>query len=425
MAEYFSLPHLGAGTVEVEGLSSYLTRMAQAHGCSEWQLASHLRAWWERTHSQGSADRFPSIAHSTCRTPLCGMGSDVEKLVVALRHATGVTTLRSGTMMPIAPALSPTSIGVLRTSRAWCPACYTEDSKSNQPLYDRLLWALLPVTRCRAHRIELTDRCPACTSPQLARAGSRLDVCNVCGAGLLAASPQFSSAKRPAFGEDLIYELIEACACDPTVTINRQSMRLFFKRHRRELPAGDPLLAIPSLTSGTSRPSLASILRMATAFNVSLLDFQSSEPPETTRELYGPASPPLPRTFRPRHSREVRDRVEAALSRALKGPKVLVSFRLFCAQQGVSTGYVLHQLPCQARAYIARRKDWATASGRSKLHAAQTVAGSGLVEDYQQGRIKQLKDLIREVASAAGVSIVTARKAVKLCMAAEGFEGSD
>ncbi|WP_306987454.1 hypothetical protein [Stenotrophomonas sp. SORGH_AS_0282] len=117
--------------------------------------------------------------------------------------------------------------------------------------------------------------------------------------------------------------------------------------------------------------------------------------------------------------------MEAALSRALKGPKVLVSFRLFCAQQGVSTGYVLHQLPCQSRAYIARRKDWATASGRSKLHAAQMVAGSGLVEDYQQGRIKQLKDLIREVASAAGVSIVTARKAVKLCMAAEGFEGSD
>jgi len=45
MADYFSLAHLGTGTAEVEGLNSYTTRLAQAHGCSEWQLTKHIRVW--------------------------------------------------------------------------------------------------------------------------------------------------------------------------------------------------------------------------------------------------------------------------------------------------------------------------------------------------------------------------------------------
>jgi len=416
MADYFSLAHLGTGTAEVEGLNSYTTRLSQAHGCSEWQLTKHIRAWWERKHSRDSTDQFPTIASAIYEVPLCGMGSDVAKFVAALEDATGVRTLRSATILPLAAALSPTSIGTLRSSRAWCPACFGADVEAGLPLYGRLLWAVSSVTRCRLHRVQLVDRCPKCSAPQLARSGSRLDYCNVCCTTLLVPPRHFTHAARPAFGEDLIYELIEACARDPTISLNRRTMQLFFRRHRRELPAGDPLLSVPSLTSDTSRPSLGTALRMAKAFGVSLLDFQSTTVPETTGELYGAASTPLPKVYRPRHTKEVRDRVEAALCHALREKDALVSFRLFCAQQGVSTGYVLHQLPSQSNAYIARRKEGVTASARVKLLAAQRVAYAGLVEDYQQGRIRQLKDLIRAVASASGVSIVTARKAVSLCI---------
>ncbi len=425
MADYFSLPHLGAGTSEVEGLSSYLTRMAQAHGCSEGQLATHLRAWWDGTQSQGPSDRFPRIAGTIRTVPLCGMGSDVEKLVVALGRATGVATLRSATMMPLAAALASTSIGTLRNCRAWCPTCYEEDILAGRLLYDRLLWAVAPISRCRVHKVELLDHCPSCTFPQCSRSGSRLDSCNVCGASLLLAANRLLPAARPTFGEDLIYELIGACARDPGISINRHSMRMFFKRHRRELPAGDPLLTTPSLTSESMRPSLGTVLRMVTAFGVSLLDFQSPEPPETTCSLYAPASPLLPKRARRRHSQTVRERVSSAIEGVLGKPESLCPFRLFCAKLGVSTGYVRYQFPSLTRIYIARRKEWVSGFGQSKLLAAKNAASSGLIEDYEHGRIKQLKGLIREVASVAGVSIVTARRAVKLCMMAADHEGSD
>lgn len=415
MAVYFALPHLGAGTSEVEGLSSYFKRLAHAHGCSEWQLATHLRAWLDGTHSLSRSDRFPKIAGTIQRVPLCGMGADVEKLVVALERATAVTTLRSATMMPLARALSTTCLGTLRNCRAWCPICYEDDAQAGRPLYDRLAWAVAPIIRCRTHQVELLNRCLNCAAPQYGRSGSRLDTCNVCGSGLLVPAAQLVAALVPPFGESLIYELVEACARDPMISINRQCMRVFFKRHRKELPAGDPLLTAPSLTSDSMRPSLGTVLRMLTAFNVSFLDFQSSEPPETTGELYGPASPEVPVRRRPRYPVAVRERVKSALEKALGSSEALVSLDLFCRRLGVSEGYVRYRFPSLSRTYIARRKNWVFESEQSKLLAARN-ASSVLIEDYERGRIKQLKDLIREVASVAGVSIVTARRAVKLCM---------
>lgn len=424
MADYFSLPHLGAGTAEVEGLSSYLTRMAQAHGCSEWQLATHLRAWWDVTHSQGPSDRFPRIVGTVRSVPLCGMGSDVEKLVVALGRATGLTTLRSATIMPLAAVLSTTSIGTLRSCRAWCPTCYEEDLYAERPLYGRLLWAIAPISRCRVHKVELLDRCPKCAAPQYSRSRARPESCIVCGSCLILPANRLLPSARPTFGEDLIYELVEACARDPKISINRRSMRLFFKRHRRDLPAGDPLLTVPSLTSDTMRPSLGTVLRMVTAFNVSLLDFQSSEPPETTRALYGPASPLLPKRTRTPIPKAVRERVSAAFGSVLGSPQILCPFNLFCARLGVSGGYVRYQFPSLSKTYIARRKDWVFESEQSKLLAARD-ASSALIEDYERGRIRQLKDLIRKVSSVADVSIVTARKAVKLGMSGQDHEESE
>lgn len=424
MADYFSLPHLGAGTVEVEGLSSYFKRMAFAHSCSEWQLATHLRAWWDSKHSLGPADRFPKIAGTIQRVPLCGMGADVEKFVVALERATGVMTLRSATMMPLATALSTTCIGTLRNRRAWCPVCYEEDIQAGRPLYDRLVWAVAPITRCRAHKVELWDRCASCASPQHSRTGSRLDACNVCGSDFIGPATRLSPAARPTFGEDLVCEIVEACARDPMISINRSSMRQFFKLHRKELPTGDPLLRAPSLTGDSTRPSLGTVLRMLTAFNVSFLDFQSSEPPETTRELYGSASPQVPTRRRPRYPVAVQDRVKSALESALESSEALVSLDLFCGRLGVSQGYVRYRFPALIRTYVARRKDWVHGSEQSKLLSAKK-ASAGLIDDYELGRIRQLKHVVREVACVAGVSIVTARRAVKLYRSGEDHEGSE
>lgn len=416
MAYYFSVPHLGTGGPDVESLGCYFFRLSHAHGCTQWQLAAHLAVWWDHTHASGIKSRFLKNSSGAKTLAICGFGQGVTKLVQALTLGTGIGTLRSGTLLALQPVAARSSIGTLRNSRAWCPACYEDDIGEGREIYDRLLWAIMPIKRCIHHKITLMDRCPKCDSAQFYSTHStRLDQCNSCGNSLLSQVDQRAIAERPALGEKLVRDLVAACTINPELTLNRQGMRMFFKRYRCELPMGDPLLSMPSLTSLSMRPTLETIIRMVTAFNVSLLDFQTAQPPLTNRSLYTPASPAVPIRSHCRLPQEVRARVEAALEQALAIPDKPPPFATFCQKLKVSTGYVAYQFPILARAYVARRNKIMHTERTAMLTAAKAAIEAGLMNDYTSGQMTQKKQLIREVARISGVSIVTARKAVALC----------
>lgn len=421
MAYYFSVPHLGAGSPEVESLGCFFLRMARAHGCTQWQLARHLAAWWD--HKQGNRTKTRFLSAQTLA--ISGAGQDVAKLVDALTQGTGIETLRSGTLLVLQQAAARTCLGTLRNTRAWCPACYENDTAARREIYDRLLWAIVPIGRCSIHAITLMDRCPTCGSTQdYTTRCTSLDRCGACGGSLV--DGKRVTADRPELGEKLVEELVAASATDPGLTLNREGMRLFFKRSRCELPKGDPLLTTPSLTSRSCRPTLGTMIRMATAFNVSLLDFQSAQPPPVNRSLYTPQSPGFP--ARPRHKLppEARVRVEEALETLLARPEMPPPFLAFCEQQRVSTGYVAYQFPVLAKRYAERRSVGVREKAVARLKAAQMAIDAGLMEDYTSGRMTQKKQLIRAVALTSKVSIVTARKAVaSYPMLVKAQEGED
>lgn len=345
--------------------------------------------------------------------PICGHGTDVSKLVNALALGTGLNTLRSGTLLPLQGVISRTSIGSLRTSRAWCPACYQEDASLGRDLYDRLVWAIAPTMRCAIHRVALQDRCPSCGDPQFYSVRFRLDQCCSCLASLTESSLPLIRAELPAFGERLVHELVGGCAADPELSINRESIRKFFLVNRHELPKGDPLLSCRTLI-GVGRPSLWTLIRMAVAFNVSLLDFQTSELPRATLPLFGSYSQSFPAGKRSRISQDVKEKVRSALKEALSSSCMPPSFSFFCKTLRVSPGYVSYQFPELARDYLQRRRSVVKDSRSEMLRAARVALDSGLLRRHESGEIHQLKELVIAVAAAAGVSIVTARKAVAL-----------
>lgn len=415
MACYFSVPHLGAGSPEVESLGCYFFRLARAHGCTQWQLAAHLAAWWDHTHAEGGKSRFIKVAVGQKSLAVSGYGKDVSKLVDVLTAGTSITTLRSGTLLSLHHVAARSSIGTLRNARAWCPACYEEDAREGREVYDRLVWAIAPIKRCIEHKIALVDRCPTCDSAQLySEHCSSLDRCSSCGHSLLGEIDERVFAENTTLGEKLILGLVEACTLSPQLELNRQCMRTFFKRSRRELPKGDPLLAMPSLTSESTRPTLETIIRMATAFNVSLLDFQTAQPPPVNRPLYPPMSPAFQIRPHRRLPTEVRDRVEKALAKVLASPETPPPFGAFCQKLQVSTGYVAYQFAALAKTYAERRRNAAHVHKAAMLKAAQVAAEAGLIRDYISGQIKQKKHLIRAIAGASGVSIVVARRTVAL-----------
>lgn len=415
MAYYFSVPHLGAGSLNVESLGCYFLRLAHAHGCSQWQLARHLAAWWDHMHGKGTKSRFLKTSVAQNSLAMLGYGEAVSKLVSALTLATGISTLRSGTLLSLQEAAAHNSIGTLRTTRAWCPACYEEDAKEGRDVYDRLVWAIAPIKRCAGHKIALMDRCPVCNSTQLHLDHcSDVDRCGSCGHSLLGRIDARVVVDQPTLGEKLILDMVAASALDPTLTLNRQCMRAFFKRYRRELPKGDPLLTMPSLTSASMRPTLETIVRMATAFDVSLLDFQTAQPPSINRSLYPPKSLPFEVRLHGRLPSEVGDRVARALNEVLTVPDTPPPFAAFCQNLGVSTGYVVYRFPVLAKTYAERRRNAGRVHQRILLKAARMAAEAGLINDYITGRISQKRQLVHAIAGASGVSIVMARKVVAM-----------
>jgi len=154
------------GTVWSECLTSYINRLGWQHGVSPRTLAAQeigpLLAdadWW----------RYPSphlmgVFCAANAMSLNGSGNLATTWSALLEQVTARTDLRF--------LISPWWIGDLpaarnlRSSPAWCPACYREWKQQGLPLYQPLLWMLQVVTICPTHNMRLVERCPFCQGKQ-------------------------------------------------------------------------------------------------------------------------------------------------------------------------------------------------------------------------------------------------------------------
>jgi hypothetical protein len=157
----YHLEPIGMGSPMVESLTSYVTRLADAHSVHPRVLATdeilprlnvpylyrdgspmhdYLTSWW-----RGSA-------------ALNGTNESTSSFVQVLEQLTARQDLRFLTLLFWVEVL-PTK-GLLRRMRAWCPMCYREWHESDLVAYDPLLWTLEVITVCPLHRQQLQQRCP-------------------------------------------------------------------------------------------------------------------------------------------------------------------------------------------------------------------------------------------------------------------------
>ena len=109
-----------------------------------------------RISSSSKADIDPKESQSIAT--LNGMTPQVGEWVGALTQL----VLREG--LQFLSMLTWSNIadqrGVVRSTRAWCPACYDEWQRTGQEMYEPLLWNVKAVTRCPYHHQDLLDRYP-------------------------------------------------------------------------------------------------------------------------------------------------------------------------------------------------------------------------------------------------------------------------
>ncbi len=178
----YPLPPVGVGTGLIESLTSYITRLAQAHDVStNTLLAKYLRFRFLQAKLAGTLEtgeewkrHFLEDAHT-----LNGMPERVSDWIFTLEESTGVGNLRYLTMAVWKGIFS--SQGLLRNRRAWCAACYHEWQASGQVIYEPLLWALADVSVCPIHQRTLTESCPHCKSRSyVLRPRSHPGCCPIC-----------------------------------------------------------------------------------------------------------------------------------------------------------------------------------------------------------------------------------------------------
>lgn len=218
----YHLEPIGVGSSMVESLTSYVTRLAEAHSVHpRVLLIDEILPLMQRFYlnPEGHVDYAHLTTFWERSTILNGNSSLTAKWVQALEQLTLRYDLHFLTLLPFTNTISPRKL--LRRMQAWCPICYECWRETNLPIYAPLIWQLECVTMCIEHGQALQQRCPykdcARLLPALAPR-AQLGYCSWCNRWLGDASVERSRSsllnsedwKLQQWTRDLLNELFTA-----------------------------------------------------------------------------------------------------------------------------------------------------------------------------------------------------------------------
>jgi AraC-like DNA-binding protein len=160
-SELYCLEPIGIGTPMVESLTSYISRLADAHSVLLRTLVTdEILPNLNRTHLY--QEGRPVYDHLTTfwkrSAMLNGTCSTASNWVHTIEQLTQRNDLRFLTMLTFANVLSWREL--VRQKQAWCPQCYEEWRKTGQVIYQPLIWQLSVIDNCPQHQAPLYLHCP-------------------------------------------------------------------------------------------------------------------------------------------------------------------------------------------------------------------------------------------------------------------------
>jgi len=158
-SKLYALGPLGMGTPNVESLTSYMARLAEAHSVSLRTLViQELLPLLKRDYLSNPLGNTLSSFWKEAARALNGTGALAQEWAQTLERLTLRTDLRFLTLLPWATVL--TQQRLLRCTRAWCPDCFMEWQAAGQSIYEPLLWTVNAVSVCLRHQQTLLEQCP-------------------------------------------------------------------------------------------------------------------------------------------------------------------------------------------------------------------------------------------------------------------------
>lgn len=180
----YALEPIGVGTPFVESLTSYVTRLADAHGVSVGDL---VRRELSVIALELSLRFIPAMPENNAPQhglhhgyyAINGCTESAKSWVKVLERATRMMNLRLLTLLPFEDVFARRALS--RQTRAWCPACFEDYQTSGTVVYEPLLWGIRPIKVCPHHHQPLEENCPHChRSPRVLTTNSRPGYCSSC-----------------------------------------------------------------------------------------------------------------------------------------------------------------------------------------------------------------------------------------------------
>ena len=158
----YCLPPEGRGTGQIEGLVSYLVRLARAHSVSLRRLIKTVFAECQPLISRLSYAKFFTRDAGTIN----GLSQYAEIFSGTVAGFTSFAGTRSMTLLALCELLPPNGAGFLVHRPKWCPACIDEMVRSGADVYQPLLWSFELYSVCVKHGLRLVEACPSCAKSQ-------------------------------------------------------------------------------------------------------------------------------------------------------------------------------------------------------------------------------------------------------------------
>jgi hypothetical protein len=355
----YALEPMGMGTPLVEGLASYVMRLAAAHQVTRTTLITQeivphlptpLPVGGRRGHWH------------TYRAALSGFSEETARWVAVLTTLTGRPELVQLTLLPWRAVLPPAT--QRRRAHAWCPACYAAWYETQVPLYTPLLWQIAEVRRCPQHGAPLTEQCPGCGKRQPTLSWrKRTGYCAHCRAELWRGN---EPAERNDNGEWEVWVAAQVGALvsapPPASPPTRRHVMDVMQAVRPKEAAQDAdwlvnqvdcrTATLAQWRMGRTVPSLYQWLRLAALVGRSLREVLSEPQPATPAPGTAPVLPaPRPPAHRTREKAEIQAYLAALLEHPPTPPP---SLRAVARQLGEHYAVVQRWFPELCRAISQR-----------------------------------------------------------------------
>jgi len=397
----YGLTLQGIGTPLVEGLLSYVIRLADAHAVTPAMLITHEVLPY--LHPE------PGLHPATTRlyhlwddygSVVNGLRPTTEHWSTCLTRLTGQTELTAGTLLAWQAVLAPTHL--LRRTHAWCPHCYAAWHAAGLPRYAPLLWSLAVVTVCPQHGTRLQERCPACerTIPCLHRQ-ARIGYCPHCATMLTTIDDPAPTA--PDSWACWVARQVGDLLAAPQPQPDRGHVAAAVQAAGQQMSTGTQVMelarqlgvrssAVTQWRTGMAVPELESWLRLAAVLGTSLPTVLTCVPAPPVADTYPalPARPPMP----PRaQSRRIFDQATVAtqLTEVLADTREPPpSMRAVGRQLGYADSQIRQYFPEQCRAISARYRAYRRDGYLARRHQVDADIRAAIAQLDAQGQYPQL-----------------------------------